>query len=117
MLSGEGGCTVRLLTGSLLGMLYTFWHMGFLIVMQKRVPFFSPRVMWAKITLDLQWSFHQCRNGRPLQRPNRNRKIGFRVRGLGVVSLNRGTPIYTPKNYNPRYRDPQKDMEQLPKPQ
>ena len=34
-------------SGSMLGILYTFWGMGFLIFMQKGT-FFLSRVMWAK---------------------------------------------------------------------
>ena len=37
------------LTGSMLGILYAFWGMGFLIFMKKG-SFFLPRVMWAKLT-------------------------------------------------------------------
>ena len=35
------------LAGSMLGILYTFWGMGFLIFMQKGT-FFLPRVLWVK---------------------------------------------------------------------
>ena len=36
------------ITGSMLGILYTFWGMGFLIFIKKG-SFFLPGVMWAKI--------------------------------------------------------------------
>ena len=36
------------LAGSMFGILYTFWGMGFLISMKKG-SFFLPRVMWAKV--------------------------------------------------------------------
>ena len=38
--------TVQLRSGSMLGILYTFWGLGFLVFMKKG-SFFLPGVMWA----------------------------------------------------------------------
>ena len=39
------------LAGSMLGILFTFWGMGFLIF-RKKGSFFLPRVMWTKLVFE-----------------------------------------------------------------
>ena len=41
------GIVIGIITGSMLGILYTFWGVGFLVFMKKG-SFFLPGVMWAK---------------------------------------------------------------------
>ena len=45
----QGTGPLCMVSGSMLGILYTFWGMGFLIFMKKG-SFFLPGVMWAKVS-------------------------------------------------------------------